>query len=43
MMIEGTPPLMMMTPPPRLYTVKVPAPGIMMHDDADDDHDDYLL
>ena len=43
-MIEGTLSLMMMTPPP------LPALGesarvssIMMHDDADDDHDDYLL
>ena len=43
MMIEGTPALMMMTPPTPLYEVKAPAPGIMMHDDADDDHDDYLL
>ena len=39
-MIEPTLSLMTMTPPPR---VKAAAPGIMMHDDADDDHDDYLL
>lgn len=43
-MIEGTGLLMMMMTP----TLPVPGEsarlsGIMMHDDADDDHDDYLL
>ena len=40
-MIEGTLSLMMMTPPPLGESAR--APGIMMHDDGDDDHDDYLL